>query len=195
MTEEILTHEAKEAIRSYMIKLIALPGVLLTIISFSMGFFVKDWAYQKAYNAAYSEAFSSVIKEVSDLSKEVGGSTKDAKSAVDQANNLVTLIEVAATEVDVIKGKIKTAEAFQKSEEIVLKVSEEIIKRGDIDKLLSDRYDARIKAINESIGNIQNSLPGYIKFNENIEIYNPAAKLNIDIEWPGPAKPQNGTRV
>jgi len=56
VTEEILTHEGKEAIRLYMIKLITLPGALLTVISFSMGFFVKDWAYQSAYNVAYSKA-------------------------------------------------------------------------------------------------------------------------------------------
>ena len=63
----VIRHEEEESstqsrIRHYLLKLIALPGIVITVVSFVFGFFVKEVAMQGAYNEAYQEASNTIIE-------------------------------------------------------------------------------------------------------------------------------------
>lgn len=47
--EEVLTARGLKAVRTYMLTLVALPGVVIAIISFFLGYLIKDVATSKAY--------------------------------------------------------------------------------------------------------------------------------------------------
>ena len=53
MPEPELTREAKEAIRGYILKLVVPSGTILAVVSFGLGFLIKDVARKDAYSTAF----------------------------------------------------------------------------------------------------------------------------------------------
>ena len=80
-----LTREAKEAIRSYMLSLIALPAFFLTVISAAGGFFLNKIAFQDGYNEAYKTAISDVVT----AAKDVGIAKSNANDALKNMNDAI----------------------------------------------------------------------------------------------------------
>jgi len=57
-----LTLEAKAAIRDYMLKLVTFPGLAAIIVSFLLGFLIKDIAISKAQNDAIAQTTDEVFE-------------------------------------------------------------------------------------------------------------------------------------
>ena len=57
-----LTHEARAAIRGYMLKLVTFPGLAAIIVSFLLGFLIKDIAISKAQNDAIAQTTDEVFE-------------------------------------------------------------------------------------------------------------------------------------
>ena len=58
-----LTDEARIAIIRYMVSLVAIPGVLIAIIGFLIGFFLE----KAATSSAYEKAYTAVQEDIFDL--------------------------------------------------------------------------------------------------------------------------------
>lgn len=126
MKESKLTLEAKEAIRNYMVKIVAFPGVVLTILGFVTGFLVNDVAKKSAYTKAYREASQLILN----LTKETSAASYISRKSEKEAEKILK-------EVEDIRAKLRTAEAFQKSEDLVKQVVKTLIERKDFKEVLS----------------------------------------------------------
>ncbi len=92
---EILTLKAKEAIRSYMLKLVALPGVALALLAFSLGYFISDVAQSKAsfeigneMRQELSEILHDIYADVRDFTEETAKEKVRAQEALSQVADL-----------------------------------------------------------------------------------------------------------
>ena len=70
MSDDRLKPEAKEAIRAYMLKLVAIPGTLGAIGAFFLGFFIRDVAIKQAELDAH-ERLNRQIYEVTEKAQSV----------------------------------------------------------------------------------------------------------------------------
>jgi hypothetical protein len=110
--DALLTLAAKEAIRSYMIKLVTLPAIAAAILSFLIGFGINEMARGQAYTAAfqrYAGSFESSFKTIIDAATQVGGAKDSAdrvlaelRSLRDQVNKIIEEINSSKTQVDQI---------------------------------------------------------------------------------------------
>ncbi len=98
-----LTDGARQAIRSYIISLVAIPGVAVAVMMFFLGYFIKDVAATKAYNDAFKEQLkeftnlrvqaSAAQMSASDAKDEANDAKDDAKKAKDDAENAVASMQ------------------------------------------------------------------------------------------------------
>jgi len=118
-----LTLEAQKAIRAYLIKLFAIPTVLLTLISFVFGFLINRGAEQEAKLAATQK----LIDEVNEFLKQIMDKRVDAQSTLTQISTLVqraaelqirvdtlSAMKDAATIVDSLANTLKNDSTFKK---------------------------------------------------------------------------------
>jgi len=188
MDEIRLTAEAKEQVRSYMIKIVAVPGIVLSLIAFSAGFFVQDIFFQKVYNDAYKDASTSILS----LTKEATEAAVKAKYSADQVNAIIEKMSALVAEGEELRSKLITAEAFQKSNELTSEVAAKIISKLDLEKLLAEKFEKDITNIKTQINALDRQV---VKYDAALEIFNPASGLNLDVAWPGHGKPGNGSNV
>ena len=87
--ESSLTLQEKDRIRKYMLSLIVIPGAILTVASFFLGFFINEVAKQGAYNEAYSQASGLILDTVSEAAETSG----KLDGLYTQANKLLTETE------------------------------------------------------------------------------------------------------
>lgn len=100
--EATLTHEGRQAIRSYMMKLVAIPATIALIVSFFLGYFIHDVAEKNAYYNAYSkylEAFEEnrdkLIKLVVETTQRRSEVESLMKASVSEASNLQNILRQA----------------------------------------------------------------------------------------------------
>lgn len=87
--EPTLSLESREAIRGYLLKLIALPTLILTAVSFLLGFLIREGATQNAYTQAYSKAYASATQEFLRLSQSATEAVEIAKGGKRQVDDLL----------------------------------------------------------------------------------------------------------
>lgn len=103
---EELSLPAKEAVRSYLLRLIAVPVAILTVVSFLLGFAVNRWAFGDAYLAAFDQ-YADIVAEnvaaigaakgsVDQLLQQVDGSNKSAAATVAQINSSRKLLTTSS---------------------------------------------------------------------------------------------------
>lgn len=131
MNEPELTFEAKVAIRTYMLKVVVIPSFILTVLGFTIGFFVNDVAKKDAYTRAYEQASSTILK----LTSEASQANTKVQITKNNVEKTVKDVQEILYEAETIRAKLRTAEAFQKSEEIVKEIAESLVKRDDFKKL------------------------------------------------------------
>ena len=181
MPETELTPAAREAIRSYMLRSLAIPGVVLTIVAFLLGFLIKDVAWQSAYNEAYQNAASLILKLASEAAvsaENAEQADKDVKKLLEDARNIVA-------EADTIRGKLRTAQAFQTSEDVVKDIASELIKRRDLEGLITKKLNSRIKRLEYQFSN------DVVKNNDKIALRLPA---HNNVLLSGSSSPKVGVR-
>jgi hypothetical protein len=84
--EDILTEPAKDAIRGYILRLVALPAAFLAIISGVGGFFLNKVAFQEGY----TEGYKGVIRDIIGTAKEVGEAKGKADAALVQLREAIS---------------------------------------------------------------------------------------------------------
>jgi len=110
MTHE-LTNDAKEAIRGYFLKMLVVPGSILSVALFVLGYLVHDVANSKAESAA-AKAYAEAIK---DSSKSYAEAVKDSSNRIHEltvkATEAKKEAEVARVEVEAAKSEVEQAKA------------------------------------------------------------------------------------
>ena len=119
-----LTEEAKGLIRKYVITLVAIPGAVLSIVAFAMGYMINDIAKQNAYHDAYRDA-SGRILSISERATRALADAEHQQQEIEQIREQLSIISSEATE---LQGKIRRTEeiveAFKNAEHLVVSVKD-----------------------------------------------------------------------
>lgn len=90
--------DMKRFVRGYMLKLVSIPGVIVSIVAFLLGYFVKDVAYSKAYMEALNN-FSAQTSEI----------TSNAKQSLSEAQSLTLEVQKQKLQSDFLQNEIDSA--------------------------------------------------------------------------------------
>ena len=91
-----LDHETKAAVRSYMLQIFTIGGILIAVIAGVAGFLIKDLATKTAITDALQkmqEPLMKAYKDVNEISMNAANSIKEAKESLDKAKSLSENIE------------------------------------------------------------------------------------------------------
>ncbi len=119
--EDRLNDKAKLAIRDYMLKLVTVPGIVLTIAGFLLGFLVNEIARKEALQEAYKEAYQDTMDKISGTIVKVTTQTTAALSYTEQQGEELqgVLIDTEnmrkETEVNLIKTQARLDEVLAAS--------------------------------------------------------------------------------
>ena len=126
-----------------MLKLVAIPGGILLLVSFLLGYFINDLATGSAYQDAYNRAFSAVVTTVTNTARSASTALIEAETA---KNNAVEMQK----ELDTILHEVQTSKLLTSTEEQIDGIANNLLKRNDfIDRVNSmqtfrdfDRYSS-----------------------------------------------------
>lgn len=131
-TEPKLTHEAKEAIRSYLLTLVTPPALILSLITFLVGYSIKDVAATKAE--------LEVMERAMDALAQATRARDIAKDAADYAEKLGDRLDTASRL------------SLSKADDLVSQLTESLLKnpsfKNDIERRLASDY-ARPECVND----------------------------------------------
>ncbi|MCW5772038.1 MAG: hypothetical protein KIT16_10420 [Rhodospirillaceae bacterium] len=107
-----LSAEAKVAVRGYLIALVAIPSAVLSVITFTAGFFIND-IYKEKVKASIEISKTDAIKEMQgqlfDFAKQAG---KNLQMSVQAAEASIQQLKGVQ---EIFEGVKKSAETFRKS--------------------------------------------------------------------------------
>ena len=115
-----LSLEEEKLIRSYLIKLIVLPGAILSVLSFAVGFFVQDVARGTAYRDAYSEAIGVTIANISEA-------VADVQRHAETAAKVTKILE----ETEKLYDSVMTSKIVTSTEHQIKAVADNLVTRKD----------------------------------------------------------------
>ena len=95
MNKPKLSNETKMLIQKYLIKRLMVIATAASIISFLLGFFIKDIAKAEAYNKAYSEAAQTIMQ----ITSEATESANKIKNLEDQVSKLTGAVNGKNTKI------------------------------------------------------------------------------------------------
>jgi hypothetical protein len=162
--EEELTPPAKNAIRRYMMALLALPGIFSIIVTFAIGFLVRDIALEKADNSAIKESYKAVqdvYTELMKIMREV--STRDAGSKVlaenvkGETDKTLASLRQLQEQADSLKKQIQTSDLLKAADQNVEKIAAQIVTRKDfIDKIMKevDKGRSDVEQLRRVVGSL-----------------------------------------
>ena len=165
-----------------MLRAIVLPGAVLAVLSFLVGFLLNDVARQGAYNKAYEQASSKIV----DIAATASEAAASAKQSSLEGQRLIELANKVVTESEDIQNKLKRAlelqEVFSKSENLTAEVKSalrddkafiaEVSKftstklskvERDVESLTASRVESGVISVSESRDYIVNFSPPYSK--------------------------------
>ena len=96
-----LTLEARAAIRDYMLKLVAFPGLAAIIVSFLLGFLIKDIAISKAQN----DAIAQTTDEVFELIKNTEAARLNLSTLEASNESISSSVSLAGSELEEVKRR------------------------------------------------------------------------------------------
>lgn len=115
-----LTHEARAEIRAYLLRLLTIPGIIVTCLSFVIGFFTNqaiEAARDRAAVDAYQQAatrYEKIASRIIDLAAEAGTANQKATAAADRVSQQEsTVSEVLASAQKVQKAAADAEEKAQ----------------------------------------------------------------------------------
>lgn len=162
-----LSIQEREAVRKYMLNLIVIPGTLLAVVSFLLGFFINEVAKQSAYNEAYGQATSVIMTTAAEAAKTSG--KIDALFA--QANSFLVEIEETRKRVELSSSGIaaKVARKLSNENVFIKRVSLPIIKMSNNldqkikdERIISMNIDKKVRILEKDINEIKNHMKKHL---------------------------------
>jgi hypothetical protein len=133
--------EKEEFIRSYLRNYLTVGGVILFIISFSIGFFVDRTASQNASNQALLSTQGEIIKfirEVTEAKKEFDNAVKSVSTSVVEIRNTEDKVKFFAGHVSDLENKFQSTVAFQASDLQIKKIADALAKDPRITNVVNE---------------------------------------------------------
>lgn len=121
--EPILTQDAKEAIRTYMLFLVALPAGLVALGAFFLGYSIKDVAISKANYEIASEYRTSINKTLDEIHGDIRDFTEKTTEEKIKAQSTFDEIKVLEEDASKIKLSLDTLKTLRDSGKFVEDVS------------------------------------------------------------------------
>lgn len=118
--ESELTDKSKEAIRAYLLKLVTLPAIILSILSFMLGFSIREGATSRALTQALDKIWPE-IEKATQAAAAAGASAEQTKIA-------------AAKTMEELQQMKTLQDALQKKDALVADLAP--ILKGDLQKSL-----------------------------------------------------------
>jgi hypothetical protein len=115
-SSELLTPQAKRAIRSYMIKAATPSAIILSVVSAILEFLLNEWARGEAYVKAYGEASKSILDTATAAAVSRGQSDLLLTEIKDSAKGVGALRE------EITQRKIEVEDILKKNFEGVSQV-------------------------------------------------------------------------
>ena len=149
MEEPELDYRAKAAVRGYMLRLVAIPGVLVTVLSFVVGFLLRDVAMKTAEveaNKRYEIQLTQFVNRLDDekvrIINDTAESREKAKIAAKKAEQLATETKDTVLKIDRLHSSLKSLEAVNTSTDTISEVVN-VLKSDDIflKEALKDQID------------------------------------------------------
>ena len=117
-TEYALTPEAREAMRAYLIRLFAIPGVIGAVVAFALGYFIRDIAHKKAEfevgreaQVQIGEMLSRANEGLIAFAEETGQQKVRAEQAIEETERLTEALARVKTDIAVL-DQLKNIETF-----------------------------------------------------------------------------------
>jgi len=117
MSEE-LTNDAKEAMRKYFLRMVLLPGSVLSVVVFVLGYLVNDVANSKAETAAskaYAEAMRDASSRLHGLTVKATEAKKDAEASRSKIQEVLNETEKHNRNAKILIDRIEKNEQLSKS--------------------------------------------------------------------------------
>lgn len=167
MNKTKLSNETKMLIQKYLIKRLIVIATAASILSFLLGFFIKDIAKAEAYNKAYSEAAQTIMQ----ITSEASESAYKIKNLEDQISKLTTKSEQVLKEATDLKEKIKTTVVIQQSDNIVSAVTENLSNNLSFQNAIISKTTSRISQLESKTKNINVDASGNTIFENEIKTF------------------------
>ena len=110
-----------------MLRLVTIPGIVVTLGAAAIGFLINDIATQGAHNEAYKDASSVILGFTGEISR----SAAEVKQAKLRAEEVVA-------DVEDIKARLETTEKLHQADDVVASVAENIADRDDFKQTIAD---------------------------------------------------------
>lgn len=143
MGENKLTQEAKDAIRGYMVRLVALPGVVVALAAFALGFFLNEVARQGAFNEAYKDASIHILK----LGVKASEAVTKAENSKALVENLVDEVKGTVEKSNELERRLETANALTIADNLVNQVAETIVSQRNFSDDLKGEFGVRLNEL------------------------------------------------
>jgi hypothetical protein len=166
MSKLQLTDEAKMLIHRYLFKRFLAIGTTASIISFLLGFFIKDIAKAEAYNEAYTNA-SEVIIQITNRATESANKIKDLEG---QFNKLTTESEKILIESKNLKAEIQNTLVIQRSNDIITSITNNLSKNSAFQSSVSLNTSSRLNQLEAKTKNISADEYGNTIFKNNVKV-------------------------
>lgn len=150
MKEPELTNEAKVLIQRYLIKRFILLGSIFTIVSFFLGFFIRDIAKAEAYNKAYSEAAQTIMQ----LTNKATYSASKFEILESRIIKILKNSDDALKDATDLKNRIKTTLVIQQSDKIVSDITNNLLQNRAFQESVISETSSRINQLETKTKNI-----------------------------------------
>lgn len=145
--EPELSLQARELIRSYMVKFVLPSGLGLTIVSFLLGYVVNDVARKDAYVNAYAKAYEEATKAQSSVVAQSAARVADAEVNAKAATK-------AMTEALDIAAKIKAIESITKADAQLNAIAKELAGNPEFANRITMQLNTQLATTNKWLKNI-----------------------------------------
>lgn len=113
-----LTSEAKEAMRSYFLRMVVLPGSVLSVVAFALGYLVNDVADSKAEakaSVAYAEAMRDASERIHNLTIQATESKEKAEAAQQDIEAILEKNKTQTESVATLLDRIEKVDSLSQS--------------------------------------------------------------------------------
>lgn len=141
-----LSYAAEKAIRGYLFKVFLPAGTILGVVLFILGLLIKHGAENQAARDAFDAAKPQILESI----RAASAAESDARRVAEALRNL-------QLEAERINDKLRTAEAFTKSNDLVVQIADNLSMRKDFLDRVSG-VTAQIDIIRARIDTIQSVL-------------------------------------
>jgi hypothetical protein len=146
-SESTLSHEARQAIRDYLLKLMALPAIVVALLSFVLGYFIN----QGAQLAGISKALDVVQTILPKLNESANSAAVASEKSKLNAANAEESVKKASADVEVLEKGLKDLDqlraALKDKDQLSAEITRQVLDDQKFKDQLSEAVTKSFQAI------------------------------------------------